>query len=93
MKSGTICLLAIGILFVHPRLIMPPITPYIHGNGPIIPGPVWPYVMLTIACGAISGFHALIGSGTTPKMINNEADIQPIGLARCWSRVSSDSLP
>lgn len=79
MKLGTVALLGIGILFVHPNLVIPATTPFIHGGGPIIPGPVWPYVCLTIACGAISGFHALIGSGTTPKMINNEADIRPIG--------------
>ena len=79
MKLGTVALLGIGIAFVHPKLVMPALTPYIHGGGPVIPGPVWPYVCLTIACGAISGFHTLIGSGTTPKMINNEADIKPIG--------------
>lgn len=78
MKLGTVALLAIGILIVHPNLSMPPTTQYING-GPIIPGPVWPWVCLTIACGAISGFHALIGSGTTPKMISNELDIKPIG--------------
>lgn len=79
MKLGTVALLAIGIVFVHPNLVMPATTKFIHGGGPIIPGPVWPYVCLTIACGAISGFHALIGSGTTPKMINDERDILPIG--------------
>jgi carbon starvation protein len=79
MKLGTVGLLALGIFIVHPHLIMPATTQYVHGGGPVIPGPVWPYVMLTIACGAISGFHTLIGSGTTPKMINNEADIRPIG--------------
>ena len=79
MKLGTVALLAVGIFIVHPMLIMPATTQYIHGGGPVIPGPVWPYVMLTIACGAISGFHTLIGSGTTPKMINSEADIRPIG--------------
>ncbi len=79
MKLGTVALLALGIALVNPKLIMPPTTPFVHGGGPIIPGPVWPYVCLTIACGAISGFHALIGSGTTPKMINNECDIKPIG--------------
>ena len=79
MKLGTVALLGIGIFMVHPTLIMPATTKFIHGGGPVIPGPVWPYVCLTIACGAISGFHALIGSGTTPKMINNEADIKPIG--------------
>jgi len=79
MKLGTVALLAIGIFFVHPTLAMPAATKYIHGGGPLISGPVWPYVCLTIACGAISGFHALIGSGTTPKMISSEADIKPIG--------------
>ena len=61
MKLGTVALLAIGIFIVHPNLVMPATTKYIHGGGPIIPGPVWPWVCLTIACGAISGFHALIG--------------------------------
>jgi carbon starvation protein len=79
MKLGTVGLLAVGILIVNPHLAIPPTTAYIHGGGPVVPGPVWPYVCLTIACGAISGFHALIGSGTTPKMINNEMDIRPIG--------------
>ena len=79
MKLGTVGLLAIGVLLVNPSLAMPATTQYVHGGGPIIPGPVWPYVCLTIACGAISGFHALIGSGTTPKMIDNEADLKPIG--------------
>jgi carbon starvation protein len=79
MKLGTVGLLAVGIFIVNPHMLMPATTPFVHGGGPVIPGPVWPYVCLTIACGAISGFHALIGSGTTPKMINNEADIRPIG--------------
>jgi carbon starvation protein len=79
LKIGTLVLLAIGIFFVHPTLKMPAVTPYIHGGGPIIPGSVWPFVCITIACGAISGFHALISSGTTPKMISNEKDIRIIG--------------
>lgn len=79
MKIGTIALLAIGIFVVNPHLRMPAITPYIHGGGPIIPGKVWPFVCITIACGAISGFHALVASGTTPKMINKESDIRMIG--------------
>ncbi len=79
MKLGTIVLLAGGIFVVNPRLNMPAITPYIHGGGPIIPGKVWPFVCITIACGAISGFHALISSGTTPKMIDKESDIRMIG--------------
>lgn len=79
MKLGTIALLAIGIFIVNPRINMPMVTTYIHGGGPIIPGKVWPFVCITIACGAISGFHALIASGTTPKMINKESDIRLIG--------------
>lgn len=79
LKIGTIALLAIGIFCVHPTLRMPALTPYIHGGGPIIPGKVWPFVCITIACGAISGFHSLISSGTTPKMISNEREIRMIG--------------
>jgi carbon starvation protein len=79
MKLGTIALLAIGIFVVNPELKMPPLTPYIHGGGPIIPGKVWPFVCITIACGAISGFHSLVASGTTPKMIDRESDIRLIG--------------
>jgi len=79
MKIGTIVLLGVGIFLVNPLIKMPAITPYIHGNGPIIPGKVWPFVCITIACGAISGFHALVASGTTPKMINKESDIRMIG--------------
>jgi len=79
MKIGTIVLLVGGIVIVNPQLRMPALTPYIHGGGPIIPGKVWPFVCITVACGAISGFHALIGSGTTPKMINKESDIRFIG--------------
>ncbi len=79
MKIGTILLLAGGILFVNPQLHMPAVTEFIHGGGPIIPGKVWPFVCITIACGAISGFHSLVSSGTTPKMINRESDIMMIG--------------
>jgi len=79
MKIGTIALLVIGIFLVNPIIRMPAITPYIHGGGPIIPGKVWPFVCITIACGAISGFHSLVSSGTTPKMINNESEIRFIG--------------
>ncbi|MBI5415886.1 MAG: carbon starvation protein A [Candidatus Omnitrophica bacterium] len=76
MKIGTIFLLAAGIFVVNPKIQMPMVTEYIHGGGPIIPGKVWPFVCITIACGAISGFHSLIASGTTPKMINSEKDIR-----------------
>lgn len=79
MKIGVIAALAIGLLFVAPKMQMPFVTQFIHGGGPIIPGPVWPYVFITIACGAISGFHALIGSGTTPKMIDLELHARMIG--------------
>lgn len=76
MKIGTIGILALGILWVRPDLNFPSFTTFIYGGGPIIPGKVWPYVCITIACGAISGFHSLISSGTTPKMIENERDIK-----------------
>ncbi len=79
MKIGVIFLLAIGVLSVAPVLSMPPITRFIHGGGPIIPGTLFPFVFITIACGAISGFHSLISSGTTPKMIEKESYIRPIG--------------
>lgn len=79
LKIGAVALLAIGIFFVHPELKMPAVTPFIYGGGPIIPGTVWPFVCITIACGAISGFHALISSGTTPKMISSEKDLRMIG--------------
>jgi carbon starvation protein len=79
MKIGTIGLLVVGVLLVNPQLQMPAFTKYVSGGGPIIPGPLFPFVFITIACGAISGFHALIGSGTTPKMISRESDIRPIG--------------
>lgn len=79
MKIGTVALLAIGIFVVHPPLHMPMLTQYVAGKGPVIPGPVWPYVFITIACGAISGFHSLIGSGTTPKMLDKESEARVIG--------------
>jgi carbon starvation protein len=79
MKIGTIALLALGILWVRPRLHAPAWTPFIFGGGPIIPGKAWPFVCITIACGAISGFHSLISSGTTPKMIASENDLRFIG--------------
>lgn len=79
MKIGTVLAMAFGIVLVRPWLQMPAITPFIHGGGPIIPGPVWPFMFITIACGALSGFHALISTGTTPKMISNEREILPVG--------------
>ena len=78
MKVGVIVLLGLGILVAQPTLKMPATTPFVHGGGPIS-GTVWPFVFIVIACGALSGFHGLIASGTTPKMINKESDIRPIG--------------
>ncbi|MBF0565044.1 MAG: carbon starvation protein A [Nitrospirae bacterium] len=79
LKIGTIVFLIIGIFIVNPRLYMPPLTAYIHGSGPIIPGHVFPFIFITIACGALSGFHCVIASGTTPKMIASEKDIVFVG--------------
>jgi carbon starvation protein len=79
MKIGTILILALGVMLVNPVLQMPAMTQYVSGGGPIIPGPLFPFVFITIACGAISGFHSLIASGTTPKMVDKESDIRPIG--------------
>jgi len=78
-KIGTIFLLAIGVVIVNPELKMPALSEFAGGGGPIIPGPLFPFCFITIACGAISGFHALISSGTTPKMIDRESDIRPVG--------------
>jgi carbon starvation protein len=79
MKLGTIAALVIGTIVVAPRIHAPALSQYVNGGGPIIPGKLFPFVFITIACGAISGFHALIGSGTTPKMINKESDARMIG--------------
>ena len=79
LKIGTVAFLILGVLFVHPDLHMPAWTPFVDGGGPVIPGKVYPFVFITIACGAISGFHALVGSGTTPKMIDKETDARMIG--------------
>jgi carbon starvation protein len=79
LKIGTILLLVGGVIIVNPPIQMPGVTQYIHGGGPILKGPLFPFVFITIACGAISGFHALVSSGTTPKMIDKERDCRPIG--------------
>lgn len=79
MKLGTVIMLAIAIVWLHPQIHMPAITPFIDGTGPIFGGKLFPFVFITIACGAISGFHALIASGTTPKLITSEKDIRVIG--------------
>jgi carbon starvation protein len=79
MKLGTITLLAVAIIILRPEIHMPALTQFIDGTGPIFGGKLFPFVFITIACGAISGFHALISSGTTPKLISNERDIRMIG--------------
>ena len=79
LKIGTILMLAVGIVFVHPVIQMPAITSFIHGGGPIIGGPVLPFIFITIACGAISGFHSIIATGTTPKMVANERQVLFVG--------------
>ncbi|QNL51779.1 carbon starvation protein A [Olivibacter sp. SDN3] len=79
LKIGTIVMLAIGVVFIHPTLQMPAMTSFIHGGGPVIGGPVLPFIFIVIACGAISGFHAVIATGTTPKMIANEREILFVG--------------
>lgn len=79
MKIGTIAFLVLAVLIVNPTLHMPAFTQFVDGGGPIIPGKLFPFVFITVACGAISGFHSLIGSGTTPKMIDKESHIRPIG--------------
>lgn len=79
MKLGTIFLLAIAIIMLQPEVKMPALTQFTDGTGPIFGGKLFPFVFITIACGAVSGFHALISSGTTPKLIANERDIRMIG--------------
>jgi carbon starvation protein len=79
VKLGVIFLLAVGIFFVHPQLQLPPLTRFTNGTGPIFAGKIFPFCFITIACGAISGFHSLISSGTTPKMIAREWNAWPIG--------------
>ncbi|MGR9087883.1 MAG: carbon starvation CstA family protein [Gammaproteobacteria bacterium] len=79
VKLGTIFLLAVAIIVLRPEIKMPALTRFIDGSGPIFGGKLFPFVFITIACGAISGFHALISSGTTPKLLTNERDIRMIG--------------
>ena len=79
MKIGTIGALALGIIIVMPTIQMPAVTQFVSGGGPVITGPVIPYIFITIACGAISGFHCMISTGTTPKMLMNERSILPVG--------------
>jgi len=79
MKLGTILLLAVAIVILQPDVKMPALTQFTDGTGPIFGGGLFPFVFITVACGAISGFHALIASGTTPKLLANERDIRMIG--------------
>ncbi|MGB7844783.1 MAG: carbon starvation CstA family protein [Candidatus Acidiferrum sp.] len=79
IKAGAIFTLAAGILLVRPHVLMPPLTRFVDGNGPVFAGKIFPFCFITIACGAISGFHSLISSGTTPKMIQREAHARFIG--------------
>ncbi|TAL42934.1 MAG: carbon starvation protein A, partial [Methylovulum sp.] len=79
MKLGTITLLAVAIILLQPHVKMPAVTQFIDGTGPIFGGKLFPFVFITIACGAISGFHSLVASGTTPKLLANERDIRMIG--------------
>jgi carbon starvation protein len=79
VKLGTIALLAVGIVALHPTLHMPALTRFVDGSGPVFAGKVFPFAFITIACGAISGFHALISSGTTPKLIARETETRMVG--------------
>src|SRR5438876_1282522 len=81
LKLGTVAMLAAAVVLINPTLQMPAITKFIDGSGLVFAGPVFPFVCITIACGAVSGFHSLIASGTTPKMIRRESRIRPIGYA------------
>lgn len=79
LKIGTIIMLAIGVIVIHPTVQMPALTAFINGGGPVIGGPVLPFIFIVIACGAISGFHAVIATGTTPKMLTKEKEILFVG--------------
>jgi carbon starvation protein len=79
LKLGTVMLLAVAVIVMRPEIRMPAITQFIDGSGPIFGGALFPFVFITVACGAVSGFHALVSSGTTPKLIGNERDVRLIG--------------
>jgi len=87
MKIGVFGALVVGVVFINPEIRFPALTDFIAGGGPVLNGPVWPFISITIACGAISGFHAFIGSGTTPKLIDKWSDIRTVAfgamLAEC----------
>jgi carbon starvation protein len=88
VKLGTIAVLVIGVFIVHPNIKFPNFTPFVHGGGPIIKGSLFPFLFVTIACGAISGFHSLVSSGTTPKMLDKETDARFIG----YGAMAAESL-
>ncbi|MDQ0225613.1 carbon starvation protein A [Bacillus sp. 7586-K] len=79
MKIGVFLALIIGVFIINPSIQFPAVTEFVNGGGPILAGPVWPFISITIACGAISGFHAFVGSGTTPKMLDRWSDIKVVG--------------
>lgn len=79
MKIGTILFLAAGVILLNPELQMPACTSFTAGGGPVIPGKVWPFMFITVACGALSGWHSLVSSGTTPKLVSKESDVKLIG--------------
>jgi carbon starvation protein len=78
MKIGVFAALIVGVFIVNPEVQFPAFTEFINGGGPVVAGPVWPFISITIACGAISGFHAFVGSGTTPKMVSRWSDIKGV---------------
>ncbi|MDL5142424.1 carbon starvation protein CstA [Bacillus atrophaeus] len=78
MKIGVFIALIAGVFIVNPPIPFPAFTEFVNGGGPVLAGPVWPFISITIACGAISGFHAFVGSGTTPKMLNKWSDMKPV---------------
>ncbi|APH69523.1 carbon starvation protein CstA [Bacillus sp. LR_5] len=78
MKIGVFIALIAGMFVVNPSIPFPAFTEFVKGGGPVLAGPVWPFISITIACGAISGFHAFVGSGTTPKMLNKWSDMKPV---------------
>jgi carbon starvation protein len=93
LKLGTVFLLAAAVLFVLPELQMPALTKFVDGSGPVFPGTLFPFLFITIACGAVSGWHSLVSSGTTPKLLANEADARMIGyggmLLECFVAVTA----
>src|SRR4249919_1602277 len=93
LKLGTVFLLALAVLFVLPDLRMPALTRFVDGSGPVFPGTLFPFLFITIACGAVSGWHSLVASGTTPKLLANEADARMIGyggmLLECFVAVTA----